>query len=119
MIAKIKQFFEQYIVVTEDFSDADIEYQLRLASAALMLEVLYADHAFSEDEFNTLRNVLREEFDLNESVRIVTNGSLSFDGMVRPDAALMLERASLDGDRTALYAGKIVIELETRTQSPR
>ena len=67
MIAKIKQFFEQYIVVTEEFSDADAEYQLRLASAALMLEVLYADHAFSEDEFNTLRGVLREEFDLNEA----------------------------------------------------
>lgn len=67
MIVKIKQFFEQYIIVTENVSEEVIEQQLQLATAALMIEVLYADHTVKETELDTLRSVLREAFALNRS----------------------------------------------------
>ena len=55
MIVKIKQFFEQYIIVTESISEDELEHQLQLACAALMIE-----------ELNTLRKTLQDNFDLNK-----------------------------------------------------
>ena len=66
MIVKIRQFFEQYIVVTENISDEQLEHQLQLACAALMIEVLYADHSVGQTELETLQNVLQENFDLSK-----------------------------------------------------
>ena len=67
MIVKIRQFFEQYIVVTESIDDEQVEHQLQLASAALMIEVLYADHAVAQRELDTLRTVLQDHFKLSEA----------------------------------------------------
>jgi uncharacterized tellurite resistance protein B-like protein len=66
MIVKIKQFFEQYIIVTESISQEELEHQLKLACAALMIEVLYADYSIEENELSTLRMALQDNFDLNE-----------------------------------------------------
>jgi uncharacterized tellurite resistance protein B-like protein len=66
MIVKIKQFFEQYIIVTESISQEELEHQLKLACAALMIEVLYADYSIDENELKTLRKALQDNFDLNE-----------------------------------------------------
>ena len=65
MIVKIKRFFEQYIIVTEDISEDDLEHQLQLACAALMIEVLYADHSVDQNELNTLRKSLQDNFNLD------------------------------------------------------
>ena len=67
MIVKIKQFFEQHIIVSEDVSEAETERQLQLASAALMIEVLYADYAVTQAELDTLRSVLGEAFGLDKA----------------------------------------------------
>lgn len=64
MIAKIRQFFEQHIVISEESDEPMLEHQLQLASAALMIEVLYADHSFGTRELETLREVLQEHFEL-------------------------------------------------------
>jgi len=66
MIIKIKRFFEQYIIVTESINDDEIEHQLQLACAALMIEVLYADYTVEQSELDTLRRVLQDKFDLNQ-----------------------------------------------------
>ena len=66
MIVKIKRFFEQYIIITESISEDELEHQLKLACAALMIEVLYADYSVDENELNTLRKALQENFDLNK-----------------------------------------------------
>ena len=66
MIVKIRQFFEQYVVVTESIDDEQVEHQLQLASAALMIEVLYADHAVEQRELDTLRTVLQDYFKLSK-----------------------------------------------------
>ena len=65
MIASIKRFFDQYIVVTEELGDSELEHQLQLACAALMIEVLYADHAVDQNEIDALRRALQDKFDLN------------------------------------------------------
>ena len=67
MIVKIRQFFEQYIVVPETIDDDQVEHQLRLASAALMIEVLSADHAVEQRELEILRTVLQDHFKLSEA----------------------------------------------------
>ena len=64
MIVKIKRFFEQYIIVTESISEDELEHQLQLACAALMIEVLYADYSVDQSEIDTLRKDLQDNFDL-------------------------------------------------------
>jgi len=64
MIVKIKRFFEQYIIVTESISEDELEHQLQLACAALMIEVLYADYSVDQSEIDTLRKALQDNFDL-------------------------------------------------------
>ncbi|UCB55484.1 MAG: TerB family tellurite resistance protein [Thiotrichales bacterium] len=64
MIVRIRQFFERHIIVTEDIGTDQLEHQLRLASAALMIEVLYADHAVEQAELDTLRRILQDHFEL-------------------------------------------------------
>jgi uncharacterized tellurite resistance protein B-like protein len=73
MIVKIKQFFEQHIIVTESVSTDVLEHQLRLACAALMIEVLYADYSVGQGELDTLRQVLQDNFELekNEADRLI------------------------------------------------
>jgi len=66
MIIKIRRFFEQYIVVTENISKDELEHQLQLACAALMIEVLYADYSVDQSEIDTLCETLQDNFDLNK-----------------------------------------------------
>ena len=66
MIVKIRRFFEQYIIVTDSISEDELEHQLQLACAALMIEVLYADYSVDQSEIDTLRKALQENFDLKK-----------------------------------------------------
>jgi uncharacterized tellurite resistance protein B-like protein len=66
MILKIKQFFEQYIIVPDSISEAELERQLQLACAALMIEVMYADYSVDENELSTLYKALQDNFNLKE-----------------------------------------------------
>ncbi len=64
MILKIKRFFEQHIIVTETISGDELNHQLQLACAALMIEVLYADYSVEPGELDTLLETLQDNFDL-------------------------------------------------------
>jgi uncharacterized tellurite resistance protein B-like protein len=66
MIVKIRRFFEQYIIVTENVTEDELEHQLQLACAALMIEVLYADYSVDQSEIDTLCTTLQHNFDLNK-----------------------------------------------------
>ena len=66
MIPKLKQFFEQYIVVPDSINEAELERQLQLACAALMIEVMYADYSVDENELSTLHKALQDNFNLNK-----------------------------------------------------
>lgn len=67
MIFKIKQFFEQHFIDADTIANEDIESRLQLACAALMIEVLHADHSFEQSELDTLRSVLQDNFDIDET----------------------------------------------------
>ena len=64
MIAKIKRFFEQHIIDADTMDDGELEHQLQLACAALMIEVLYADYSIDEDELEALHKALQDNFNL-------------------------------------------------------
>lgn len=62
MIDRIRQFFEQNIVAPGAVSEDELDHELQLASAALMIEVLYADYSVNQDELDILQALLQENF---------------------------------------------------------
>ena len=65
MIDRIRQFFEQHIIAPDAINENEPDHQLRLASAALMIEVLHADYSVNQDELDVLRDALQENFGIS------------------------------------------------------
>lgn len=65
MIASLARFFDLCLKPAERESTAGSEQRLRLASAALLMELGCADHDFSEAEHQALRQILRERYGLD------------------------------------------------------
>ena len=55
-----------------------------------------------------------EQFDFAQPIRVVTNGVVSHDGVVTPDAATLLRWAAIDQDRSLLFSAELQIEVEPR-----
>ena len=55
-----------------------------------------------------------EEFDMTRPIRIMTNGEVSFEGLVEPDVATLRKWAAIDKDRTMLFAAEIPVVLGSR-----
>ncbi len=55
-----------------------------------------------------------DEFDLDQPIRIVTNGEVSFEGLVEPRVATLRKWAARDHDRTMLFAAEIKVEIDAR-----
>lgn len=53
----------------------------------------------------------REQFDLSEPVRVVTNGTVSHDAVVTPDVSTLLRWAAVDWDRSLLFDAALEIEV--------
>ncbi len=51
----------------------------------------------------------RKQFNLDEPIRVVTNGDETFNAKVSPDMRFMLEQAGRDNDRAAVYCDRIEI----------
>lgn len=64
MLNAIKSFFEQNISTTQP---VDRDHQLRLATAALLIEMMYQDHEVNVDEQQTVSSILQEKFDLSDA----------------------------------------------------
>ena len=65
MLRSIKSFFENNFIIPEDA--ADNEHALRLAAAALLIEMMQQDHEVSDEEKLAVKKALAEKFDLSES----------------------------------------------------
>lgn len=65
MIVKIRQFFEQHIITVEIETEDALEQRLQQACAALMIEIIYADHQVEADELEALRSVIQQSFGLS------------------------------------------------------
>ncbi|HSR63688.1 MAG TPA: TerB family tellurite resistance protein [Gammaproteobacteria bacterium] len=61
MLDTIKSFFEQNIHPEQE---EDLDHQLKLATAALLIEMMQQDHKIREVERETVRDTLQKEFDL-------------------------------------------------------
>jgi hypothetical protein len=55
-----------------------------------------------------------DAFDMRSPIRVIANGEVAFEGMVRPSVETLRKWAVIDQDRTMLYAAEITIELEPR-----
>lgn len=55
-----------------------------------------------------------DAFDLASPLRVVANGDVVFEGMVRPSVETLTKWAAVDQDRTMLYAAEVPIELPAR-----
>ena len=63
MLGRIKAFFEEDIAAADAPLSTD---NLRLASAALLVEVATVDNCFDEREASTLKAVLRDEYSITQ-----------------------------------------------------
>ena len=65
MLNKIKYFFDQNFIV--DSSEHDQDHQLKLATAALLIEMMQQDNQVHDVERTTVKKSLSEKFELTES----------------------------------------------------
>jgi uncharacterized tellurite resistance protein B-like protein len=63
MIARIKQFFEKHMQA--DNAADDVEHRLKLASAALLIEIMHADMEINPREEASLHEILQTHFKLD------------------------------------------------------
>ena len=64
MLSAIKTFFEEHVLLSEESQDE--EHGLKLASAALMIEMTRMDDELHEDEHVLMLQLLQDKFDLSE-----------------------------------------------------
>ena len=61
MLNAIKNFFKQNISSEED---GDLDHRLKLATAALLIEMMQQDDQVHDKEIETVKTALKEKFDL-------------------------------------------------------
>jgi hypothetical protein len=49
---------------------------------------------------------------MRSPIRVIANGEVTFEGMVRPSVETLRKWAVIDQDRTMLYAAEITVEME-------
>ncbi len=62
MIRSMKKFFDSYISPPREDTEKLSKHSLRLATAALFIEMMRADSAITEEEKKTLTSALRSKF---------------------------------------------------------
>lgn len=63
MIKSIRAFFDKYLA-ERSLEENNIEHQLQLASAALLVEMTYADNKVTIEEETALQNLISQHFKL-------------------------------------------------------
>ena len=64
MVSAIKQFFQSHIQPPSDSQGRVSEHSVRIATAALLIEMMRADSKISEDEQETITSTIRSRFKL-------------------------------------------------------
>ena len=65
MLARLQRYFDEYVDREHRAGAADPEHDLKLATAALMIEVARADNSFGPRETTRIAALVREQFDLS------------------------------------------------------
>ena len=66
--------------------------------------------AYHVRQFTVL--VSPDAFDIRSPIRVIANGEVAFEGMVRPSVETLRKWATTDEDRTMLYAAEVIVEME-------
>ena len=66
MISAIRQFFEKNIKSSQETSEKLSERSLRLSTAALLIEMMRADAAISDEEKTTITKIISSKFSLSD-----------------------------------------------------
>lgn len=66
MVGIVKQFFNKYIKTAPDFSGAISEHSLRIATAALLIEMMRADAKVTDEEQRTTIKAIKSKFNLSD-----------------------------------------------------
>lgn len=66
MLAKVTNFFNNYLNTNEDIDDEAVVDKFQLASAALLIETCKADHSVDAVEIEALLKILKQKFALPE-----------------------------------------------------
>lgn len=66
MIIDIKKFFGKYLRTSPDSSEGASEHSLKLATAALLIEMMRADAEVNEDERKKATRIITTQFDITE-----------------------------------------------------
>ena len=66
MLGAIKNFFENNININAGISEDDTDHRLHVATAALLIEVMRADHRYHDDERAAIVDSLAHHFGLTE-----------------------------------------------------
>jgi uncharacterized tellurite resistance protein B-like protein len=81
MLEKIKSFFESHIDLTEQ--DGYTDDKLKVASAALLMEMLHTEETFGQEKQRLVMALLEKIFNLSEE-QVKRGTSLKHDGNCRP-----------------------------------
>ncbi len=66
MVSAIRQFFENYIKSPAEVADRVSEHSLRIATAALLIEMMRADSEITEVERDTISKTIQSKFELTD-----------------------------------------------------
>ncbi len=66
MVTAIKKFFDKHIKPSPDHSEEVSEHSLRLATTALLVEMMKADTTVSEEERSAVIETIQSQFHLND-----------------------------------------------------
>jgi len=67
MIIRIKKYFESYLLVSETDEKNNVEHQLQLACAALMVEMMFVDGSIDALEEKKIRRLVQQTFKLSDA----------------------------------------------------
>ena len=65
MIKRIQKFFEHQLLISKTVTDEGIDHRLKLSCAALMLEMINADHVIHDQELKKFRDLMVNELDID------------------------------------------------------
>ena len=65
MIKNLKSYLDNFLQESPD-NDAPNLSKIELATAVLMIEISLADESIGDEEYNTIKNILLEQFTLNK-----------------------------------------------------
>jgi uncharacterized tellurite resistance protein B-like protein len=99
MFERIGSFFRGRMLPSDSAEGIASSHEVRLASCALLLELAYADNAFTADEHEHIENAVRRHFGLDhdqaEELLLMADWQRRLDGNVGTFARLIADHYSI------------------------